>query len=109
MLWCLLRQLLQAGVEDSLCYRDSRGSYVISLLQRFLRPHRGRLFLAIDGLLPDRDAHCSNETAQVFVQVDMAENTELGLLDRFAHCRCWIDSRTDPKPQDIQAVPDMIE
>lgn len=101
MLRCLLPQLVQAGVEDSLRCRDSRGSHDFPILQRFLGSYRGGLVLAINSLLPHRDAHCSNEDAQVLFQVDVAENTKLGLLDRVAHCCSRIGSGTDSKPQDI--------
>lgn len=91
MLWGLQRELVQVGVEDSIRCSDSGACNDIPLLQRLLGVDRGSIVLSINGLLPNRDVHCTEKDTQVFFHMDMAESIELDLLDHIARCSCWIN------------------
>ncbi|KAF3588300.1 hypothetical protein F2Q69_00026241 [Brassica cretica] len=55
------RQLLQTGVQDSLCDFDNSCSNDIPLLQLDLGPYRGGRILAANSLLPGGDAHLAEK------------------------------------------------
>lgn len=90
MLWRLQRQLVQVGVENSICCSDSRDCHDIPLLQWLLGFDRGSIVLSINCLLPNRDAHCPEKDTKVFFHMGMAENSKLDLPDCITCCSCWI-------------------
>lgn len=104
ILWCILHQLLQTGVENSVRYSHSCDSHDISILQWLLGSAWGSLFLAIDRLLPHWDVYRPGQVAKVLLHVDVAQDIELGLFDCLDCGRCRFHSGTHPRSQDVQAL-----
>ncbi|KAI6689174.1 hypothetical protein NL676_026002 [Syzygium grande] len=65
-------------------------------------------FWPLTVYFPGGDVHREDEDAQVLLHVDVAEDTELGLPGRVARRGRWFGPGTDPRSQDIQALPDTI-
>ncbi|GFY96039.1 amino acid permease 6 [Actinidia rufa] len=97
-------QLLPASVANRLRNSDSRDRDDLPFLQRLPRVDWGSIVLSSNSVFPHRNAHRAVKNAQVFLHLDMAEDPELGLPDRVAHCRCRIHSGASYRPQNIQAL-----
>lgn len=104
MFWsCLLCKFFQVAVEDSICYSNSSNCHDISILQSLFGFNWGSFFLSINCLLANRNAHCSEENSKVFIHLDMAANTKLGLLNCVTCCSSWIHTGSFSGSQGIQA------
>ena len=57
----MAHQLLQTGVEDSICDFDNICCSDIPLLQLDLGPYRSNSVLAANSLLPSGDAHLAEK------------------------------------------------
>ncbi|ONK57622.1 uncharacterized protein A4U43_C09F2390 [Asparagus officinalis] len=78
-------QPLQARLEISIRSSNHRHLNAAAVLQRRRRPARCSWVLAVDGLLPRRDVHCAEESAQVEHEMGFLEDAEPCLLGGF-HC-----------------------
>ncbi|XP_042046811.1 amino acid permease 6-like isoform X2 [Salvia splendens] len=99
-------QRIQISVEISVCDNNITDCNDLPLLQQLSRPHRGIRVLPADRVLPHRDAHCPGQSAQVLLQMGVAEDPQLGLPDRVPRRGSRIRTGAGCRRQDIQAFPE---
>ncbi|KAD6795354.1 hypothetical protein E3N88_06250 [Mikania micrantha] len=85
-------QSFEVNLEVDLCYRSNASWDDVSIFQCDSGSNRVNNVLAINSIFPHRNVHFAGKDSKEIMAVDLAEGTELGVLDCVESCCRWIDS-----------------